>query len=186
MHRRSGLAALRNQRLMWADAESVPLPVLTSALPATMSALGGSLTLVGTGFLKLRRFVLGTMVCDVTVTDDENAVATVPVQSVESARVYLDTRGGQAANHPLITFTPDLVSLAPASTSAAGGAAIVLTGAGFSNVTDVKVDGISVVFVVNSNTQITITTAAHAAGVVSVEVIAPAGSDTLAASLTFA
>lgn len=183
--RRSLLAARRNMQIYMASAESVPPPAVTSFTPTTRPATGGTFALVGTGFLKMRQALLDTQVLAHSVADDQHMTITAGVQSLLEGYVIVETRGGQVYPPQLVTFTPVLTSLLPVTGPAAGGTSVVLTGAGFATATDVTIDGNSVAFVINSNTQITATTAAHAVGAVDVAVTNPNGTATLVAGFTF-
>jgi hypothetical protein len=80
----------------------------------------------------------------------------------------------------------DLVSLLPATGPAAGGTAVTLTGTGFLNATGATFGGTPATnFNVVSDTTITCTAPAHAAGAVAVQVTDPDGNDTLAGSYTY-
>ena len=58
---------------------------------------------------------------------------------------------------------------------------MTLSGSGFTGATSVRFDGIAgTAFAVMSDTEVRVTTPAHAAGVVDVTIIAPSGSNTLA------
>lgn len=76
------------------------------------------------------------------------------------------------------TFAPTIASVAPASGPAVGGTSIVITGTNFTGTTGVTIGGTAVTsYTVDSATQITATTAAHAAGASSVLVTTPAGTN---------
>ncbi len=80
-----------------------------------------------------------------------------------------------------ITYTPPaptLTSVAPATGSTLGGTSVTLTGTNFTGATGVTFGGTAATaFTVDSATQITATTPAHAAGAVSVIVTTPGGSN---------
>ena len=72
---------------------------------------------------------------------------------------------------------PTIGSITPASGPTTGGTSVIITGNEFTGTTSVTFDGTPASsFTVNSDTQITATTPAHAAGAVSVIVTAPGGS----------
>ncbi|MES2597722.1 MAG: cadherin domain-containing protein [Verrucomicrobiota bacterium] len=75
-------------------------------------------------------------------------------------------------------FAPALTSIAPVSGTTAGGTSVVITGTNFTGASSVTIGGTAVTsYTVDSNTQITATTAAHAAGASSVVVTTPAGAN---------
>src|SRR5690606_33649909 len=82
---------------------------------------------------------------------------------------------------------PTLASLTPATGTTAGGTSVVLTGADLTGATAVTFGGTAATsFTVDSATQITAITPAHAAGAVDVAVTTPGGTATLAAAFTYA
>lgn len=105
MIRRSHLAALRNQRLVWANAESIAPPtVLTST--ATLPVTGGTIALTGTGFSHMQRVLMGSQALAFSVTNDKNMTIIVPMgQVVGLDYLIIETRGGQVYPAPAITFT---------------------------------------------------------------------------------
>lgn len=87
---------------------------------------------------------------------------------------------------------PDIVSLDVATGTALGGTTVVLTGTGFgpagafSTTTTLTVGGTAATsFVIDSDTQITAVTPAHAAGAADWVIINPGGTDTLSGAFTF-
>ncbi len=102
MNRRSHIAALRNARLMWADAETVPRPTLTSATRVLAEEEDPvPTTLIGTDLLTARRVVLVEPAdetdLEFDVVDDEEITATLPADlGVGDFYIWVDTRGGSA------------------------------------------------------------------------------------------
>src|SRR5690606_36282393 len=83
--------------------------------------------------------------------------------------------------------TPTLASLTPATGTTAGGTSVVLTGADLTGATAVTFGGTAATsFTVDSATQITAITPAHAAGAVDVADTTPGGTATLAGAFTYA
>lgn len=78
-----------------------------------------------------------------------------------------------------------LDSVSPTSGTAAGGTELTLIGSLLGTATDVRIDGVSVSFVVDSNTRIRCTTNDHDLGAVDISVVLPSGTLTLPASYTF-
>ena len=80
-----------------------------------------------------------------------------------------------------------LTTVAPATGGVAGGTAVTLTGTGFGEATGVTFGGVAATgFLVNSATQITCITPAHAAGAVDVVVLDPTGNGTKTNGFTYA
>jgi IPT/TIG domain-containing protein/Big-like domain-containing protein len=75
---------------------------------------------------------------------------------------------------------PEITGLSPNRGPTGGGTVVTLSGSGFTGATSVRFDGIAgTAFAVMSDTEVRVTTPAHAAGVVDVTIIAPSGSNTL-------
>ena len=73
--------------------------------------------------------------------------------------------------------TPATTSLTPTSGSTTGGTSVVITGTDFTGATAVTFGGTAATgYVVDSDTQITATSPAHAAGTVDVQVTTPDGT----------
>ena len=85
------------------------------------------------------------------------------------------------------TYLPalELATASPVSGPVAGGTAVVLTGRGFLDVERVLVGQLNASFVVDSDTQITVTTPAHSAGVVDIDVVRSTLKATLSDAFTY-
>ena len=82
---------------------------------------------------------------------------------------------------------PELTSILPTTGAAAGGTVVTLTGTGFTGATAVTFGGTpGTALTVVDDTEITVTTPAHAAGAVDVVVTNPGGTDTLVGAYTYA
>jgi hypothetical protein len=79
---------------------------------------------------------------------------------------------------------PTLTGIVPASGPTAGGTSVVLTGTHLTS-GNVTFGGAATICVVNSTTQITCTTPAHAAGATAVTVTTPGGSVTATGGFTY-
>ena len=78
----------------------------------------------------------------------------------------------------LVTPAVSITSILPISGSTLGGASVTITGTGFTDATSVTFDDTAATsFTVNSDTQITATTMAHAPGSISVKVTTPGGTN---------
>ncbi|MEI5679504.1 MULTISPECIES: putative Ig domain-containing protein [unclassified Mesorhizobium] len=81
---------------------------------------------------------------------------------------------------------PTITSISPTSGPTAGGTSVVITGTNLTGATAVTFGSTAVIsFTVDSATQITATTSAHAAGPVDVAVTTPGGSATAAGAFTY-
>jgi len=90
-----------------------------------------------------------------------------------------------ASGAGVIPVGPNISDITPSSGPIAGGTTVVLTGSDFTGATVFTFGGTSAVCTVDSDTQITCTTPAHAAGVVDVIVTTPAGSITETDGFTY-
>ena len=79
----------------------------------------------------------------------------------------------------MVPLPPTITWVGPQRGTVFGGTSAVITGTNFSDTTAVTFGGIAAVFTVDSNTSITVTTPAHAAGAVDVVVTGSSGSATL-------
>jgi hypothetical protein len=75
---------------------------------------------------------------------------------------------------------PEMTELSPNRGPTGGGTVVTIAGSGFTGATSVRFDGIAgTAFAVLNDSQVRVTTPAHAAGVVDVTISGPAGSHTL-------
>jgi hypothetical protein len=95
-------------------------------------------------------------------------------------------RGDSVIEDTVTVAGSGITSITPATGAAAGGTAVTVTGAGFTSATSLTLGGVAVTsFTVVSDTQITGTSAAHAAGAVDVVVVDAAGNATLTGGYTY-
>jgi hypothetical protein len=154
-------------------------PTLTGITPVTGPVAGGTIvTLTGTGFTGATAVAFGTTAAtSFTVNSDTSITATSPAHVAGPVAVTVTTAAGPSGPQ---TFTyvaaPTLTSIAPNSGPVAGGTSVVLTGTGFTGATAVTFGtDAATSFTVNSDTSITATSPAHAAGPVTVTVTTPGG-----------
>ena len=160
----------------------VPVAVLTSMTPAEGLVAGGTVvTLTGSGFTDATDVTFdGVSATDVAVVSDTEITAVSPAHVAATVDVMVLSPGGDSA--PLgfeftIVAAASITGIAPSSGPVAGGTTVVITGSGFTAATGVLFDGlVGTGFVVNSDTQITVVTPAHAAGATDVVVLSPTGN----------
>ena len=169
------------------------VPTLSSASPATGSPAGNTLvTLSGTGL-----FNTSVTIGGITVTADSTSNTSVtfrtPAHAAGNVAVSVTNAGGTSNTLPGgFTYAnpapaPVIWAITPPSGSVDGGTAVTLRGEGFTGATSVVFDTtLAPGWTVVSDTQITVTTPAHAAGLVNVRVEAPGGSATFRDGYTFA
>lgn len=167
-------------------------PTFTSIAPASGSTEGGNMVIItGTGFTGTTGVTFdGIAATGVTVDSDTQITAITPAHAVGAVDVIVTTdvapvTGANAYTYVAIPI-PTISGIAPASGPAAGGTVVIITGADFTGATAVTFGGTAASsFTVDSTTQITATTAAHAAGAVNVLVTTPGGIQTAVSGFTF-
>ncbi|WP_062997070.1 ice-binding family protein [Nocardia mikamii] len=156
------------------------LPTLTSIIPASGSAAGGTtVVLTGTHLTGATAVNFGgTPATSFTVNSDTQITAVAPAHTAGTVQVTVTTPSG-TSNGVSYTYiaVPTLTSVTPSSGPPSGGTVVVLTGTGLTGATAVSFGGTpATLFTVNSDTQITVLTPAHTAGTVQVTVTTPGGT----------
>ncbi|MEV0363231.1 ice-binding family protein [Nocardia fusca] len=157
-----------------------PVPTLTSITPTSGSAAGGtSVVLTGTNFTGATAVSFGgTPATSFTVNSSTQITAVTPAHSAGPVSVTVTTPFG-TSNGVAFTYiaVPTLTGVTPNSGPPSGGTVVVLTGTGLTGATAVSFGGTpATLFTVNSDTQLTVLTPAHAAGTVLVTVTTPGGT----------
>ncbi|MCK9580036.1 MAG: IPT/TIG domain-containing protein [Methanoregula sp.] len=162
-----------------------PLPAVTGLAPAIGPIAGGTnVTLTGSGFIGATDVRFGSdSATNLTVNSDTNITVTSPVHAAGATDVTVTTAGGTSITSPSSSFwyspVPAITSVSPVSGPVAGSTTVILTGTGFTGATDVQFDTASGTgLTVNSDTQITIISPAHAAGMINITVTTPGGTST--------
>ena len=168
-------------------AGSLPAPTVTGVSPNNGPAAGGTaITISGTNFVSGATATLGgTAATNVVVVNSTTITATTAAHAAGAVTVTVtnpDTQSGSLTNGYTYNPAPTVTSVSPNNGPAAGGTAITISGTNFVSGATATLGGTAAtnVVVVNSTT-ITATTAAHAAGAVTVTVTNP---DTQSGSLT--
>lgn len=164
----------------------MPPPVVSSVSPNQGPASGGTtVTVTGTGFTGVTSVRFGTKPSPLfTSTSSTNITARTP-SGTGTVNVTVTTSGGTSTQFVPFTYltVPSLSGLSPTQGPVSGGTTVVLTGADFSGVTAVEFDGVPAAsFTVDSSSQITAVTPAHAAGPAAVTVTTSSGTSN---ALTF-
>ena len=110
------------------------------------------------------------------LTGSTNYTATISTGATDLAGNHLAASATTSFTTARITPPPTITSLSPATGYTSGGTSVTITGTDFTNATSVTFDTSPGSFAVNSDTSITVTAPAHAAGVVNVSVTTPAGT----------
>ena len=165
---------------------TIPAPSLSSLSPSQGPVAGGTtVTLTGTNLTGATavRFN-GAAAASFTVNSSTQITAVSPAHAAGAAAVTVTTPGGTSnPDNPSSYFyyaaVPSLTTIAPASGTTAGGTTVTLTGNDLLGATAVRFNGAAAAsFTVNSSTQITAVSPAHAAGAAAVTVTTPGGTST--------
>jgi hypothetical protein len=156
------------------------IPVVSSISPNQGPPAGGtSVTLTGTGFTGATAVRFGsTAATSFTVVSSTQIIAAAPA-GTGAVNVTVTNSEGTSAQSVTYTYltAPSLSNLSPSQGPVSGGTVVTLTGVNLSGATAVRFDGIAATsFTVNSATQITASTPAHAAGAAAVTVTTPGGT----------
>ncbi len=172
----------------------VAAPSVTSISPTAGPTGGGTtVTITGTGFAAAPgtgavRF--GATTATYTINSNTQITATAPAGSAGTVDVTVTTVGGTSATSAADQFTyvpaPTVTSISPTSGPTSGGTTVTITGTNFSGATAVTFGGTAASgFTVNSNTQITATAPAQAAGTIDVRVTTGGGTSATSAADQF-
>lgn len=165
----------------------LPGPAIISFTPTTGVA-GTSVIITGSNFSGVSAVEFnGTAATSFTLNSTTQITATAPV-GVTSGPITVTTPLGTATS--LVPFAvigaPDITSFVPDNGPLAGGTSVVITGTNFTGATVVDFGATPAAsFTVDSDTQITATSPAHAAGSVAISVTAPGGVGTSTTTFTY-
>ncbi len=167
---------------------------ITAVSPSNGSAAGGTtVTLTGVNFTGATGVTFnGVAATSFTVDSDKQITVTSPAGSVGAISIVVQSPNGSASATNIYTYVtppstaPAISSVSPSSGGTAGGTSITINGQNFTGATGVTIDGVAATaLVVNSNTQITVTTPAGTAGAKTVAVTSPLGTGTLLSGFTY-
>jgi hypothetical protein len=163
---------------------TTPPPTITSISPTSGSVSGGTfVTITGSHLTGATAVTIGgTPVTSFTVASASAITATTAAHVAGTVDVVVTTPTGTGTGTGLYTYgtpPPTVTAVSPTSGLTTGATSVTITGASFTGATAVTFGGTAAAsFVVNSNTSITATTPAHAAGPVDVAVTTPIGTGT--------
>ncbi len=166
-----------------------PAPAITNVSPVSGSTDGGtSVTVTGTHFTGATSVTFdGSAGSSLVVNSDSSVTVTTPAHAAGPVDVVVTTPAGSsnAGSFMFVTPAPAISDVSPVSGSTDGGTTVTVTGTHFTGATSVTFGGSAGTSLsVDSDTQITVTTPAHAAGPVSVIVVTPGGAS-FAAEYTY-
>jgi hypothetical protein len=162
-----------------------PAPIISpnGLDPASGPTAGGTtVTLNGTGLFGVTAVEFGDAIAPtVTVDSDTSITAVTPAQAAGPVQVTALNPSSGTSNVETFTFVaPPVVAtggIGPDEGSTEGGTTVAVTGTGFTGDTAVDFDATpGTNLVVNSDTQITVTSPAQTAGPTQVTVVTPSGT----------
>ncbi|MDX6374081.1 MAG: hypothetical protein QOD98_3069, partial [Nocardioidaceae bacterium] len=168
----------------------VAAPTLASINPTDGPVAGGTtVTLTGTGLTGTTDVTFdGVSATGVVVVNDSTVTATTPAHGAGVVDVSVTTPGGSSTLANAFTYVaaPTLTTVFPSTGPAIGGTTVILSGTGLTGTTTVTFDGVPATgLVVVSDTEVTVDTPAHDAGLVDVELTTRGGTATLTGGFTY-
>jgi hypothetical protein len=170
----------------------VPVPFTVSGLTPTSGPAEGGTTvdITGTGLAPTTAVSFDGTAATFTVLSDTKVRAVTPAHAGGAVPVRVHTPQGTSAaltfTYEAVATSPPVVALvSPLTGPETGGTAVTVTGTGFTGATAVSFDGVAATFTVDSDTSISATTPAHAAGPVAVSVTTPLGTSTVPGLFTY-
>jgi hypothetical protein len=167
-------------------------PTVSSVVPIGGPTTGGtSVTITGTGFTGATAVAFGaTAATTFTVNSSTKITATSPAGAAGTVDVTVTSPAGTSATSAADNFTyttpPTVTAVAPNAGPTAGGTSVKITGTNLTAATTVKFGTVAATtFSVDSATQITATSPAHAAGAVDVTVTTLGGTSATSGADTF-
>jgi hypothetical protein len=168
-------------------------PLITGLSPTGGPTAGGNVvTITGTGFTGATAVMFGdTAGTNITVNAAGTQITvTAPSRPAGPVFVTVVTPGGTSGPQVAARYTygalPVITGVSPSTGDLDGGTVVTITGTGFTGATAVTFGGVAATdFEVDSDTQITATAPAHAAGTVSVRVTTPVGQSAEADAAEF-
>ena len=170
---------------------SVASPTVTGLSP-TAGPLSGanSVVITGTNLSNASAVSFGaTSATGYIINSSTQITATAPAGAAGTVDVRVTTPAGTSALTASDQYTyvpaPTVTAVSPTAGPTAGGTTVVITGTGFSAAPGtgaVKFGASNATYTINSNTQITATSPANAAGVYDITVTTPGGTSATSAS----
>jgi hypothetical protein len=157
-------------------------PTVTSVVPGGGPIAGGTLvTITGTNLATATGVAFGgTAATSFTALNATTISAIAPAHAAGTVDVIVTTPTGVSGNTAADNYTygsvPVVTSLTPSSGNIAGGTVVTIAGAGFTGATAVSFGGTAGTITNTTDTSLTVTAPAHAAGTVDVLVTTPLGT----------
>ncbi|MFF9815919.1 IPT/TIG domain-containing protein, partial [Streptomyces sp. NPDC014006] len=155
-------------------------PVVSSASPNQGPESGGTAVVItGTGFTSVLAVRFGVKAATSYTVNSSTQITAVTPSGSGTVNVTVATSQGTSTQTVPFTYVvaPSVSGVSPNQGSVSGGTTVTLTGVNLSGATAVSFGGVPAAsFTVNSGTQITAVSPAHAAGAVAVTVTTPSGT----------
>ncbi|MHC5541319.1 IPT/TIG domain-containing protein, partial [Singulisphaera rosea] len=160
------------------------------AAPEGPSSGGDTVTITGTGFTGATQVDFGGVPASRVVVNSDSQITAVSPPGSGIVDVTVVTPQGSSATSPTDRFTYVVASVVTQISTTvgpeAGGTPVTITGTGFGSVAQVYFGAtLASNIVVNSDTQITATSPAGAAGMVNVTVVTPGGTSPVLPAVQF-
>ena len=166
----------------------VAVPSVESVSPDQGPTAGGTAVKIkGKGFLAGSTVTIGSSATSVVVVSETEITAKTAAGAAGGQEVVVTDVGGSLTGGPEYTYVavPGVESIAPTQGATAGGTKVTIKGTGFVAGATVTIGSAATSVVVKSETEVTATTAAHAAGAQEVVVSDAGGTSTLGPSYTY-
>ena len=169
----------------------VAAPTVTSVSPTGGPSAGGTaVAITGTNLNGAIAVTFGATPATSFTVNSATSISAVSPAGAGTVDVRVTTAGGTSATSAADQYTffapPGITSVSPAAGPTAGGTVVTINGSNLGGATTVTFGGASASIVTDTPTQITVTTPAHAAGLVDVVVTTPGGSATATNAYTYA
>ena len=168
---------------------ALPVPAVTAISPTSGPVAGGtSVTITGTNLTGATAVGFGTTAATIVSNTDTEIVATSPAHARGQVDVRVRTAGGTAGTSAADRFTyvplpvPVVTAISPTSGPIAGGTSVTITGTNLTGATAVAFGTTAASIVSNTDTQIVVTSPAHARGQVDVRVRTAGGISSTSAA----
>jgi len=156
-----------------------PAPTISSVSPSHGPAAGGnSVTINGSNLLWTTSVKFGGVSATISSVTASAIEVTAPPHAAGPVTVALQTNSGSTSSSYTYDSGFSISGISPDHGPDAGGTNVTITGVNLSGATSVKFGGLGARINSNTSTSIRVTTPAHDAGTVQVEVSTPAGSGT--------
>ena len=162
-------------------------PSVTGITPVAGPIAGGTVvTITGTGFADASGASFAGNASSYTIVSDTSITATSPAGTAGTVDITVTNETGtsstSSADHFTYDATPSVTGITPVAGPIAGGTVVTITGTGFADASGASFAGNAASYTIVSDTSITATTPAHAAGVVDVTVTNETGTSSTGSS----